>query len=125
MPSLVPTAYSLAPRIEVRGEIGKARYRVHTMALLPEWFSLDPGKGSTSAGMSSILSAINSEVEISYGGRLLLAVSRRPLESQSQMQYTLQWNFSPKLRLLCDSGTQSAPRITLQYQGDGRTSAFL
>ena len=89
------------------------------MALLPSWFSLDPNEGKTASGMGNLLSALNSEAEVSYGGRLQFSVSRRPLEAQSFMQYTLVWNFSPKVRLQMNSGTNSSPKILLEYLGEG------
>jgi len=120
LPSLVPTAYSIAPRIEVRGEFGKTRYRLVSMAFTPSWFSLDPsaaGQRGDLSAMDNLLSAIGTEVDVFMGRSLQASVSRRPTEN---LVYRLLWRFSPQLRLQISSARDSVPRLVMEF-GDERS----
>lgn len=124
LPSLVPTAYSVAPRIEVRGEWGKTRYRFVSTAFTPSWFSLDPSSEHSDAKrgyspMGSLLNAIGAEAEIQLGKSLQFTLSRTPNESQSKTQWSFTWNFNPKVRLQLSQAWDSVPKVLLEYSGDG------
>ncbi|XP_057423582.1 protein TIC236, chloroplastic-like [Lotus japonicus] len=105
------TLEKLMPRIEGKGEIGHARWRVVYAPQIPSLVSVDP----TADPLKSLASNISfgTEVEVQLGKRLQATVVRQMKESEMAMQWTLSYLLTSRLRVLL----QSAPskRILFEY----------
>ncbi|KAJ4826152.1 hypothetical protein Tsubulata_022923 [Turnera subulata] len=104
------TLETLMPRIEGKGEIGHARWRLVYAPQIPSLLSVDP----TVDPLKSIANNISfgTEVEVQLGKRLQASVVRQMKDSEMAMQWTLIYQLTSRLRVLL----QSAPSKRLLFE---------
>ncbi|XP_007013733.2 PREDICTED: uncharacterized protein LOC18588930 [Theobroma cacao] len=104
------TVETLMPRIEGKGEIGQARWRLVYAPQIPSLLSVDP----TADPLKSLASNISfgTEVEVQLGKRLQASIVRQLKDSEMAMQWTLIYQLTSRLRVLL----QSAPSKRLLFE---------
>ncbi|XVE71601.1 hypothetical protein DITRI_Ditri10aG0164400 [Diplodiscus trichospermus] len=104
------TLETLMPKIEGKGEIGQARWRLVYAPQIPSLLSVDP----TADPLKSLASNISfgTEVEVQLGKRLQASMVRQLKDSEMAMQWTLIYKLTSRLRVLL----QSAPSKRLLFE---------
>lgn len=104
------TLVTLMPRIEGKGEFGKARWRLVYAPQISSLFSMDPTVDPLKSLASNI--SFGTEVEVQLGKRLLASVVREKNDSETAVQWTLIYQLTDRLRVLF----QSAPSNRLLFE---------
>ncbi|XP_042477488.1 protein TIC236, chloroplastic-like [Macadamia integrifolia] len=104
------TLETLMPRIEGKGEIGQARWRLVHAPQIPSLLSLDP----TFDPIRSLANiSFGTEVEVQLGKRLQASISRQMKDSEMAMQWTLIYQLTSRLRVLLHS--TPSKRLLFEY----------
>ncbi|XP_043700510.1 protein TIC236, chloroplastic isoform X2 [Telopea speciosissima] len=104
------TLVTLMPRIEGKGEIGQARWRLVYAPQIPSLLSLD----STVDPIRSLANlSFGTEVEVQLGKRLQASISRQMKDSEMAMQWTLIYQLTSRLRVLLQS--TPSKRLLFEY----------
>ncbi|KAJ4952863.1 hypothetical protein NE237_029695 [Protea cynaroides] len=104
------TLETLMPRIEGKGEIGHARWRLVYAPQIPSLLSLDP----TVHPFRSLANiSFGTEVEVQLGKRLQASISRQMKDSEMAMQWTLIYQLTSRLRVLLQSTPSN--RLLFEY----------
>ncbi|KAH7574198.1 hypothetical protein JRO89_XS03G0264500 [Xanthoceras sorbifolium] len=104
------TLETLMPRIEGKGEIGQARWRLVYAPQIPSLLSVDPTVDPLKSLASNI--SFGTEVEVQLGKRLQASIVRQMKDSEMAMQWTLIYQLTSRLRVLL----QSAPSKRLLFE---------
>ncbi|GLC61031.1 hypothetical protein PLESTB_001708500 [Pleodorina starrii] len=125
------TVSSLLPRIETRGQLGNARWRLVGAPSLPSLMSLPDPVSEPSRFLSTL--ALGTEVEVAFGKRLQASLSHKLQElgrsgselpagggggGGTEARITLQLNSRMRLQAHLARGAL-LPSVTLQYSSEG------
>ncbi|XP_022755273.1 uncharacterized protein LOC111303345 isoform X9 [Durio zibethinus] len=104
------TLETLMPRIEGKGEIGQARWRLVYAPQIPTLLSVDPTADPLKFLASNL--SFGTEVEVQLGKRLQASIVRQLKDSEMGTQWTLIYQLTSRLRVLL----QSAPSKRLLFE---------
>ncbi|KAJ8751742.1 hypothetical protein K2173_025919 [Erythroxylum novogranatense] len=104
------TLETLMPRIEGKGEIGQARWRLVYAPQIPSLLSVDPTIDPLKSLANNI--SFGTEVEVQLGKRLQASIVRQMKDSEMAMQWTLIYQLTSRLRVVL----QSAPSKRLLFE---------
>ncbi|CAN0906968.1 Protein TIC236, chloroplastic [Linum grandiflorum] len=104
------TLESLMPKIEGKGKLGHARWRLVYAPQIPSLLSVNPMVDPLKSLAGTL--SFGAEVEVQLGKRLQASIVRQMKDSEMAMQWTLIYQLTNRLRVLL----QSAPSKRLLFE---------